>query len=188
MANMAYSCARISWIKLFDNDMVEQMSTNWKAIEGYNRYRVNEYGEVMNVNTGRILKAGISSNGYYQVCLCKDGIMKGHTVHRLVAKAFIPETDYSLQINHIDGIKTNNHYSNLEWCTHKHNGEHAYKIGLTKCRKTINQLTIDGKFIKQWESILDVERELGINHPNISAVASGKRKSAGKFKWQYQST
>ena len=75
--------------------------------------------------------------GYFRVNLWKNGIVKTHRIHRLVALAFIPNMFGKRTVNHIDGIKTNNHVENLEWATDKENNQHAWGNGLQKPKKGI---------------------------------------------------
>lgn len=63
--------------------------------------------------------------------LCKDGENKTCKVHRLVAKAFVPNPDNKKCVNHIDGNKENNEVSNLEWVTKGENNKHAFDTGLS---------------------------------------------------------
>lgn len=77
------------------------------------------------------LKSMRRKDGYYVVALWKNGVVKKHLVHRLFAEAFIPkESEERKFINHKDGNRGNNHPSNLEWCTHRENMQHAHDIGL----------------------------------------------------------
>ena len=88
-------------------------------IKGYN-YGVNKNGDVKNFKSGRILKPQKNSQGYLQVCLCKNGLKYYPLVHRLVMMncvEFDPETQGYLQVDHIDNDKTNNKLENLRWCT-----------------------------------------------------------------------
>lgn len=115
----------------------------WKAIEGYEGiFEVSDFGQVRGLcrlsANGRQLKAkmmsvsrkGKKENEYMQVGLMKEKKQRTHNVHRLVAIAFIPNPEKKLEVNHLDGDKTNNHVSNLSWATRKEQMEHASKTGL----------------------------------------------------------
>jgi hypothetical protein len=101
-------------------------------IENYPNYFVTKEGKVINVKTNKILKPSFNTCGYQQVTLHNRIKSKNIVIHRLVANAFIPNFENKPQVNHIDGIKSNNSVSNLEWCTSSENVKHAYKIGLSK--------------------------------------------------------
>lgn len=108
-----------------------------KRIPGFTRYSVDVDGNVYSyVKSTKIkLKPFITKKGYLHVSLWDDGTpstRKDMSVHRLVAKAFIYNTDNKEQVNHIDGNKTNNKVENLEWCTAKENVNHAIESGLRK--------------------------------------------------------
>lgn len=156
----------------------------WKEIQGYeNRYAVSSKGRVMNLKSGRVLKNGSTPHGYATVCLCKGNGTKPKqiTVHRLVAEAFIPNPLNLPEVNHIDEDKRNNDVENIEWVSRSENMRHSAHT--KSCR--INQLSIDGEFIKQWDSAHEIERELGFNQGNIISCCKGKRKTANGFRWEY---
>lgn len=102
----------------------------WRDIEGYPSYEVSQEGRIRNKRTGYIKKPRVDGWGYHQVTLCRleDGhkASRSKTVHRLVANAFYEGDHSDLQVNHIDGNKTNNHISNLEFVTGSQNVQHAY--------------------------------------------------------------
>ena len=83
----------------------------WKTIENKPNYEVNEIGQVKNKKTGRILKNSTRNDKYQQVMLGRKTIPE--YIHRLVAKAFIPNPDNLPQVNHIDGNKENNSVINF---------------------------------------------------------------------------
>lgn len=102
-----------------------------KVIIGNENYSVSDKGVVTNIKTARILKQD-TSRRYPSVRLGKYGGV--HSVHRLVALAFIPNPNNKEQVNHKDGCKTNNSIDNLEWMTREENKYHAQQNGLIKTR------------------------------------------------------
>ena len=85
----------------------------WKIIEERPNYLVSETGLIKNVKTGRILKARVGTSGYEQIMLGRK--TSPLYVHRLVAKAFVPNPNEMPQVDHINGIKTDNRVKNLRW-------------------------------------------------------------------------
>ncbi len=122
----------------------------WKDINGYDGiYQVSNIGNVRSLgfewvlNNGGKHKRGIRllkntthhPKGYRYVMLySKDGSRKSHSIHRLVITAFKGNPKNYPQINHIDGNKSNNDLSNLEWCNNSQNQIHAFLHGLNKPR------------------------------------------------------
>jgi hypothetical protein len=178
---------------------VELPSLFWRDVVGYEGlYQVSIDGEVKNVKTGRILRPCKSHKGYLLTYLYKDGKGKGYSVHRLVARAWIPNPDNLPQVNHINEDKTDNRVENLEWVTAKENVNWATGIERAaktkrgvyniKTSKPVYQYTLDGQFIKEYPSTHEVERQTGFSHTNISACCLGKygRKTAYGYKWCYK--
>lgn len=102
-----------------------------KEIEGYEGYFITEDGNVYSNHRGKLKKmksheTGIG--GYFAVGLVKDKVQCQEYIHRLLAKAFIPNPENKPCINHKDGNKQNNALLNLEWCTYKENAIHAYQV------------------------------------------------------------
>lgn len=119
------------------------MPEEWRAIEGYEKYQVSNYGRIKSFwynKEGIIIEAKDNGKGYLRVGLscrndrkkttCINGRYRSKMlqVHRIVASAFLPNI-YSLpEINHIDGNSYNNNVTNLEWCNHSHNVKHTFKL------------------------------------------------------------
>lgn len=160
-----------------------------RPITEFPDYDVSEFGDVYSRKSGKRirLKLGTDIDGYKTVGLYKDGKRKRIKVHRLVAKAFIPEIDGKDCINHKDGNKWNNFVDNLEWCTRQENSIHASKngllvygskqrIGKAKQRRfTPEQIQL----IKKLYSSGDIsQRELGkmfgCDHSVISEIVNNK--------------
>jgi hypothetical protein len=110
-------------------------------------YRVEEDGSVFSIRSNKYLTPDLCK-GYKKICVSIAGKRKNFTIHRLVALVYV-DGDKTLTVNHIDGNKLNNHYSNLEWVTHKENVRHAIKTGLhtkrceiwKKARETMDNFT-----------------------------------------------
>jgi hypothetical protein len=117
----------------------------WKDINNYEGYyQISNLGNIRSLDRlvsnkhGKRLAVGKpksiykSKAGYWIVTLIKEQITKTFLVHRLVAEHFISNPDNKLEVNHIDGNKSNAKYNNLEWCTRSENQIHAHKTGLMK--------------------------------------------------------
>ncbi len=184
-------------------------------IPGYEgRYAISRDGQIFSYpngvhRRGKILKYALCSYGYPQVTLV-DSLGKARHIrtHRLLAKTYLtnPDPENYIEVNHINGIKTDNSLDNLEWCTPSQNMKHAYALGLNytseemRARlriswvkvsklgrlarmKPIIQLSLDGQFIQEFESAYEAERVLKIHNSAIIGVIKGRRRSAGGFKW-----
>lgn len=119
----------------------------WRNIIGFDNYQVSESGDVKSIDhfseyecngkmikrlqKGKTLAKGIHGTGYIVYVLMSNENKKTLRAHRIVAKAFIKnENSLKNVVNHKDGNKHNNHYSNLEWVTMQENNIHAYETNL----------------------------------------------------------
>lgn len=101
-----------------------------KEIKGYEgRYSIEEDGRVWSHLTNKYLISHIKKKGYVSVVLY-DSERIEHSVHRLVAKTYIPNPENKPHVNHKTGNKLKNHKDELEWVTPSENMKHAYKLGL----------------------------------------------------------
>lgn len=164
--------------------MVEQ----WKEI--YPDYLVSTLGNVDSLKRGKRhrLSLHVQNNGYLKVGLSINNQQKFFGVHRLVAMAFIPNPEGKPEVNHINGIKTDNRVENLEWATRLENQIHAYTTGLhvagqnedaPRAKLTNEQVRYirdnpDGLTIQQ------MAKKFGVVHTTISEIQRGlKYKGAG---------
>ena len=161
---------------------------NLKTLKRNPNYAITKFGSVYSRRTGKKLTPKKNWDGYLRVQLWDNGKCYFAAIHRLVAETFIPNPEGKPFVNHIDGDKSNNYVGNLEWCTQKENILHAWKTGLSKTHlnragKAVKQLTLDGEVVKVFPSTMQVERELGIIHNNVS-YACKRGGTAGGFRWE----
>ncbi len=110
----------------------------WKDVPGYEGlYMASNHGRIRNFKNN-LLKPNKILKGYLHITLHKGGIPKTFRLHRIIAATFIPIDKSRTQVNHKNGIKTDNYIGNLEWCTHTENQRHAYETGLNKARTGVD--------------------------------------------------
>ena len=132
----------------------------WKKINGYANYSVSNKGRVRIDKTGKMRSLVLGTNGYYQVQLFNP-TRKLHSLHRLIAEAFIPNPNNYPCVNHIDEDKTNNSIENLEWCTYQHNLTHGTRIDRARDKQRTSMLGKKNRAIKmivdgiEYESMKD---------------------------------
>ena len=165
----------------------------WKDIKGFEGlYQVSNMGRVKSLNYNRtgkekILSPGKDGVGYLFVDLRREGSRKLHYIHRLVLMAFSPvENIENLEVNHLDEDKTNNRIDNLEWCDRSYNINHGTRNVRVAEKNSIPivQLSLDGKYIRSWESSMAAARG-GYNQGNINSCCKGKLKTHKGYRWMY---
>lgn len=145
------------------------MKEIWKDIEGFeNLYAISNLGRVKSLPKNYrgiyrdeyIMKLTKDRNGYMCINLNIKNSRKRKfkLIHRLVAIHFLNNFGNKKEVNHIDGIKSNNNVNNLEWCTRSENQLHAFKCGLDKPKKG----ELNGNSKLTWECIKFI-REAKIN-------------------------
>lgn len=109
---------------------MQEITEIWTDIKGYEGlYQISNKGNIKSFISSKILSP-LFANGYLQVRLYKNSKSIRQKIHRLVAAAFIPNPANKPQVNHKNGIKTDNRVENLEWVTASENTRHAHKNGL----------------------------------------------------------
>ena len=128
-----YKLAYAAFIAVYPFGLEDLENEIWADIEGYEGdYQESNYGRTKSLKNGKIkiLCPKLSRPGYLQVSLSKKGKPKIFSVHRLVAKCFIPNPQNLPEVNHKFGVKLDNYFKNLEWCTDAQNKRHALQFGL----------------------------------------------------------
>ncbi len=178
----------ISNLRLKTIDSID--GEEWKPIEGFETsYAVSNKGRVKTLSrtdtytrkdTGKecvryvremILKLN-EKGDYYEVNLFSKGVSEWRRVHRLVAKAFIPnlEADFT-EVNHKDGNKHNNCVENLEWVSRKYNVKHSIETGLRPCQKGTNRSPKKVRCIdtsEVFDNIKECSKHFGLSYYYLS--------------------
>ena len=180
--------------KSIENTNSIKQPEEWKPIPGYEgMYEVSNWGRVKShlycnsqKTSERILVPEHTLNGYYRVTLCKGGKVKKHSIHRLVAEAFILNPSNFPVVNHKDENKRNNYFGNLEWCDQTYNL--AYGTRVERISKRVVQLDKQGNFVAEYKSILEASRLTGVVQSSICKCCQHKpgHYSAGGFIWIYK--
>lgn len=160
---------------------------NWKPIQGFEKYLVSDNGQVWSLYTHRALTPAIDKYGYERVALFKDGKAHTRTVHRLVARAFVPNPLNLPTVNHINEVKTDNRVKNLEWASVADNDNHGTRnerMADTKCRLPVEQILSNGTAVR-YKGVKDASRKTGINRCCIALCCKNIRKTAGGYTWRY---
>lgn len=168
------------------------MEEIWKnlTIPGYEHFLVSNLGQVKNSITNHIIAIGNNGRGY---CNCKikaNGITKTVYIHRLVAEAFLPDWDPSLQVNHKDKNKQNNCIDNLEMLTDSENkkwSQKEYIDGHLKAQgKTIQMYDLQGNLLIEHFGLYDFCRKYNYDPRSIQRVITGKRKTYKNSIFKYK--
>lgn len=138
----------------------------WKDIKGYESlYKVSNLGKVKSINNDMILSDAVNSNGYKTVVLYKNGNRLTHTVHKLVATAFLNNPNNYPCVNHKDENRKNNNVDNLEWCSYSYNNTyndvHKNRIGWKRISIVIYDMI--NKTSYKYNSITDASKDLNIS-------------------------
>ena len=151
-----------------------------KDIKGYEGlYAITEQGEVWGYKKKHWISQHKTAKGYMRISLCKNNKHNLFMVHRLVAETYIPVPSWAEEVNHKDFNRANNSVDNLEWITHADNVRYSKN-------KPVAQYDLYGNFLRFWDSTRQIERELNIDHRQISDCCNHKQSVCHGFIWKYK--
>lgn len=182
----------------FLNNEVEIIDgEEWKTIFDFPNYEVSNKGNIRSkeyndslghLRSSKKLKKQVNNCGYeYVILSSKEEKHKTLTVHRIVAKTFIPNPEEKEDVNHIDGNKLNNNVNNLEWTTTQENIIKRYEIGIDGNNyKRVSQFDKDGNLVGSFSSSYEAEIITGISRTHIGGCCRGERLTAGGYVWKFE--
>lgn len=162
------------------------MSIQGKEIQGYENYIIYTNGDIYSKKINRFLKQRTDKLGYKAVHLYNNNKGKTIRVHRLVAKAFLPNPNNYKYVNHKDETRDNNNVDNLEWCTHKYNinyGTAQKRLSEKKKVPVIATKINTGEKI-YYKSKKDAEKD-GYKSPGIYKACKGINSRYKDCYWRY---
>lgn len=162
-------------------------------LEGYGNYYFYPDGSCVSFQGGRlkILKPYKHTQGYEQMTLVDDaGKHKKHLVHRIIAELFVENKRTEARcINHKNGNKKDNSYTNLEWCTPKENNRHSYFVlGNTQSgyrRRPVKKIGNNGKLVKVYNSIREAAEDNEVSPSLVHSYCNGRRKQNKDYQLYY---
>ena len=178
----------------------EYATETWKDIEVNSNYQVSSLGNIRNKNNGNILKQQDNGNGYKLVCIRINKKLKRLYVHRIVAYAFCPKKTGKDYVDHINGIRDDNRFINLRWCTQKENSNYelarinassSLKIAMNrpetkkKLRTSMEKVYNDPNVRKKLSDAAKLNRAKGVYKDQEKKVAM--LYPDGKIEKEYQS-
>ena len=186
---VAYRCKDCCIIKRIGVKTVSNLEgEEWKDIEGYEGvYQISNKGRLKHIQVKNQCEKLVSlyqeRTGYLRITLSHKNKRKKISIHREVAKLFIPNPKNLETVNHKDYNRTNNNVDNLEWMTAKDNL--LYSID-RHYRKAVIQMDLQGNILKEWSSAYEVEKQIGYKATTISRCCLGKNKTYMKCLWKFK--
>lgn len=169
-------------------------------------YEIHTNGLVWSIKKGRYLANPKNKTRYHFITLLNNGKRSYHTVHRIVANAFIPNPENKPQINHINGLKNDNRVENLEWCNASENCLHFIRIGVRKIKsgsenalfgrkghlsnkkRSVKKIDfITGEELKVYPTLTLAAKDNNVVPSAISNCCNGSSKKCAGFGWEYNS-
>lgn len=177
----------------------EYLDERWWYIDGAPGYMISDCGRVWSTASQQFLKLKtMDREGHLGVCLSINGRPRYEYIHRLMAKAFIPNPNNYPVVRHLNDEPHDNHLENLRWGTQRDNIHDAIRngkshrvtpeereIGLAKTRKPVRATNIKTGNSVVYMSQTDAARILGLQQANVWKVLNGERAHAGGYFFEY---
>ena len=166
-----------------------------RQIKDYSDYLITLDGKVFSMISMKFLKLNNDGRGYLSIQLYdKKGGNKRRLIHRLVAEAYLPNPENKEQVNHINGIKSDNCLLNLEWNTSSENNKHAFRTGLRfvddkrrqmghELKERRKKLVLDLETGIYYSSMQEAAESVNLHFKSLSAMLTGRKKNNTNLKY-----
>lgn len=157
----------------------------WRDAPGYEGlYRISDQGRVYSLRNRKFLAADTSHpGGYVRYTFSRDNKIYRFLVHRMVASLFVPNPENKPQVNHKNGVKTDNRASNLEWCTASENQLHSRRQLKNECGVKKPVICLETGII--YPSMTAAAQDLGLYLSAMSKVLHGELRSTGGYHFNF---
>ena len=164
------------WRYMFDSPKTHWAPGFWlnAGAVGFSQYELTWGGEIYSLHLCQYIAGGLSDDGYVKVCIRDDfGNTKTVSLHRLIAQAFIPNTENKPEVNHLNGNKQDNCVRNLEWAHGWENVEHALKNGLRQQALTDEMIHLICKLLEEGIPVMEIAARLSLPKHAVLGIKSG---------------
>ena len=154
----------------------------------YNGFLVDENFNIYNKHTGRKVTPYLGSDGYMHIKRQEKGRKIRLRLHTLIAILFVENPNNYKYVNHIDSDKTNNHPSNLEWCTNSENIQHGWDSGNRTHKNNTHVVVYDlkGNYINTFISLRQMAEVLRVDRHVVARILKGERKNNYPYVFEYE--
>ncbi len=167
------------------NSDISDKKEQWRPIKRYNGYYyISDKGNVFSRYIMDHMKLQTDGNGYKYVLLQKGGKKKHSRINRLVARHFIGEIPTKYEVDHVNWQRDQNHLTNLRIVTMSENRKN--KSMESSGKRPVIQYDENMNRLREFSSVSDAARILGLNSPHIISCCRGRQKTTGRYKWQYK--
>lgn len=187
---LAFRCKNCCILSRGEKVIQDLEGEEWKYIEGFEGvYKISNKGRLKRIYVEnryeKLVSLYTDRTGYIRCTISYKNKRKKISIHREVAKLFVPNPQNLETVNHKDFNRTNNDVNNLEWMTVSDNIKHSVDNG-RHFKKAVIQMDLDGKILKEWCSAYEVEKQLGYKSTTISRCCLGKNKTYMKSLWKFK--
>ena len=150
----------------------------------------DEEGEIQisNRHTGRKIKPYVGTDGYIHVSRQENGVIIRERLHRIIATCLVENPKGQRYVNHIDSNKTNNHPSNLEWCSNSENVKHGWESGnrIHRDKTSVVVYNLNKELIGSWDSLRQMAVELKVDRHRVARILKQETKNNYPYIFEYR--